>query len=766
MHEEMNPHGSSRRTIQVLPPELRNQIAAGEVVERPASVVKELVENSLDAGAGLVEVSLEQGGQSLVMVRDDGSGIPADELELAVTRHATSKVTDLAELARISSFGFRGEALPSIASVSRFSMTSAHATGSGPAEATRIDVEHGRVAGIGPAALHRGTIVEVRDLFVNIPARLKFLKTQATEMKRCQELFSRIALSRPDVAFILNAGSREMLRFPAGQNLRQRLAMLWPPAVVEVLHPFDRTTNDIRVHGLAADPRGAQPRPDRLLLYVNGRAVNDRLLLKAVREAYKGRLLAREYPQVALFVEIDPEEVDVNVHPAKNEVRFRDERGVFVAVLRAVADAVELSAGTHEPCVEPGTDPFAPPPLGGPVQSARPLGFWGEADRESVLQGVGKRRPDEPPHEEATLRGYPDASAAGEAYPAGSEQHGGGSSPAADAARAGEVHPNAQYPHANGQAAYCDAAPQDGSARAPHALHTGGSYADDSSLPDFAFRSMGTSGATGAAGAKDTAEPAGHAASVRPMPALLHTGEPAPGTSVACSDASHTASFAGALFPAAAPGTEGMSVQLGHTNGNDHATPSRNETHEGFVRIGDYTYFGQIADTYLVLKHPRDGLVLLDQHAAHERVLHTRIRRRGTTGAGQLLALPQELTLHPSEMERLQSILPDLEALGFTLSTTGSTLLMRAVPPLLNRSEAASFLREALAGRRESLDSLWAMMACKSAIKAGQRLTPDEAAGLVAQWLATPERDFCPHGRPAVLRFSSSELERMFKRRN
>ena len=667
------------RHIRLLPPELRNQIAAGEVVERPASVLKELVENSLDADATQIDVCLENGGQSLISVQDDGCGIAAADLELAVTRHATSKISSLADLEHISSYGFRGEALPSIASVSRFSITSATVGPDGQSQAHRVEVEHGLLTVSAPAALHKGTRVEVRDLFSNIPARLKFLKTPSTEFKRAQDWLARLALARPAVGLSLSAGEREALRFLPGQTLAERLAVLWPKLIVEALRPFDATRHGIRVRGLAALPNVSQPRGDRMLFYVNGRSVTDKRLLAAVREAYKGRMTSRDYPQVALFVEMDPAEVDVNVHPAKSEVRFRDESALFSAVLHAVQGALITSYDVVEN-IWPGAEDTAT--AAASTDAPRPQGFWGRLDNPPLIDQ--QEREGEPDHNlqwQASLPGY---AASTPRETADWQAEGAGHQP----------EPPVQP------------------IRQDEALFVESSNASD--VDEHAGLAEDASG---------------YAQATYPDAASLQAGNGA----VAADDA-------GVAFFAHGQERQPLSV-------------------------GQFAYLGQVAMTYLVLRDASGALLLLDQHAAHERVLYARMRRGGFAGSGQLLALPLELPLHPAEAERFFELRPRLESLGFALETSGGNLRVNAMPPVLSRAEARDFLREALAGRKDDLADMFISMSCKGAIKAGQRLADDEAAGLLQQWLETPDREYCPHGRPCVLRWDAAELEKLFKRR-
>ena len=726
----------SSRRIQLLPPVLRNQIAAGEVVERPASVLKELVENSLDAGATDIIVTLEDGGQTLLAVRDNGSGIPAADLELAVTRHATSKLMDFEELSRIASYGFRGEALPSIASVSLLRVESAVRSqtasldsseaphpGAGQPQGSFIELRHGEVIASGLSALPGGTLVQVRELFANVPARLKFLKTPPTELKRCLDTLVRLALAKPDAAFTLLSGMREILRLPAGMRLAERLALIWPGQVMEGLTPFSGERHDIRVHGLTSIPQESQSKGDRMLLYVNGRPVNDRLLLRAAREAYKGRLTSREYPQMVLFLEIDPREVDVNVHPAKSEVRFRDERAVFSAVLHAVSAGLERhpsflgSVGADSPLGDmdnnasmgrsgygsgqnvsefPGNRETGLP-LPGMDRAPRPEGFWGSLDKPRLVD----------------------------------------------------------FPLANDP--YTHDATQD---LDPSPTMYGNVVREDFQRSPTEEQRSGSS-------------------DLGPRAAGPEQGYASHGWALQAPQATTTANAPDA------PNTIDAPVYASDHSSVDASGPGRYAAvgTKGYpVTVGPLTCLGQIADTYLILAQG-DSLLLMDQHAAHERVRLHILERESAQSQSQLLALPVDIPLHAAEAERFTEYRTQLLRLGFalnflanvegppTVQTGGQTngrvqgfLRVTGLPLLLSTAQGIEFLRDVLADKTDGLDSLMHMMACRSAIKAGQALTGGEAAKLLTLWLETPDRLFCPHGRPTILRYTPADMEKLFKR--
>lgn len=600
---------ASARQIRLLPPELQNQIAAGEVVERPASVLKELIENALDAGATRLRVLIRDGGQSCIRVSDNGCGIPENELELAVTRHATSKLSTIEDLSAIRSFGFRGEALPSIASVSRFRLASATHDGEGSA----LEVLHGRVVAIGPAAMPRGTEVEVQDLFANVPARLKFLKQPATETRKCGDLFVRIALANLDVDFELLNGERTVHRFLAGEDLPRRLSAIWPRELVDSAHHVDMADGTFSVRGLIGDPATAQARGDRILVYVNGRPVQDRTMISAVREAYRGRILGKEYPQAVLFLQLPPDEVDVNVHPAKTEVRFQDEGTVFRLVRRAVAKALE--ACTDVPPLTENAAHFS-------VSRSLPVLPVAPPQERAFADAPVPARPDSPLYEQPWPRKFSSSAAVQQLF---------------------------ETP----------------------------------------------------------------AAPVTPEPTPQRSPDPAPQPEAALT-----------------------------------------------------RYLGQFADTYLILAGSTE-ITLIDQHAAHERVLFHMLRTSGSRGDRRPLLMPLEIPMHPSQALLVQEIWTQLDELGFSLElATEPKLLLHAVPALLTPSKAREFLEDALADKASSMEDLWAVMACKAAIKAGDVLTPDEALALIESWQSLPDRNFCPHGRPVTLRWSVGDLEKQFKRRS
>jgi len=368
-------------SIRQLPPQLINQIAAGEVVERPASVVKELLENSLDAGAGYVRIEAEQGGMRRLRIRDDGCGIPHDELGLALSRHATSKISSLEDLEHVSSLGFRGEALPSIASVSRLILTSRiEEEDTGWSIHSEGDEVHQEPQ---PSAHPKGTTLDIRDLFFNVPARRKFLRQERTEFGHIEKLVRRIALSRFDVGFELRHNQKVILNLPAANGRmeqEQRLARICGNNFIEQSMYMDHAQGGLRIWGWLGLPTFSRSQADMQYFYVNGRMVRDKVITHAVRQAYQDVLFHGRHPAYVLFFELDPALVDVNAHPTKHEVRFRESRGVHDFLYRSLHAAIAaLKPGeqANEAAIAPGIGADMPSRAGAwpttDMQSGRPV---------------------------------------------------------------------------------------------------------------------------------------------------------------------------------------------------------------------------------------------------------------------------------------------------------------------------------------------------------------------------------------------------------
>jgi DNA mismatch repair protein MutL len=634
--------------IRVLSDHLVNQIAAGEVVERPASVIKELIENSLDAGCARLEIDVEQGGIKRLRVRDDGRGIPRDQLALALARHATSKLAELADLEAVGTLGFRGEALPSIASVSRLTLTSRvrpdldsdadtrEAVGDSAWEvAVAID---GRLEGPRPAAHPPGTSVEVRDLFFNTPARRKFLRTEKTEFDHVDQVVRRLALARPDVALELRHNGRVVHQLPAAdgrpESVLARLDRLLGAGFAEQSLEIDASAVDLRLHGWVRRPAFSRSQPDQQFFYVNGRLIRDRLITHAIRQAFSDFLHQARHPGYVLFLELPPRLVDVNVHPAKHEVRFRESRQVHDFIQRALQRRLA----------------------------------------QGVLGGVTS---DDPVPETSDMAAV-----------------GFGATPNMLTASSSE----------NGN----------GTIQRQSALQR---------TSDFGARSLGVNDGR------------------RVYQASLALQRPAADSANASTVNDETASSVAA---------ESDLPPLGFA-------------------------LAQLNGVYL-LAESAEGLILVDIHAAHERIGYERLKAAWSTGrvTSQPLLVPHSLQVDPREADRLEEQRETLVRLGLVLDRLGvDRVVVREVPALLRQADMDTLVRDLLADLAaqgestrlaEAIDSVLATLACHGSVRANRRLTLDEMNALLRDMERTERIDQCNHGRPTWVRLSHADLDRLFLR--
>jgi len=634
----------SDRRIQQLPASLVNRIAAGEVIERPASVVKELVENAIDAGSSQIIIEVEDGGLSLIRITDNGRGINPADLPLAFAPHATSKLTSDEDLFRIATMGFRGEALASIGSVSHARIVSRVAANDAAYEITN---RGGAISDPQAAAGNVGTTVEVRNLFYNTPARRKFLRGPATEYGHVSDMVLRLALPHPQIAFKLLHNGRVTLDLPP-TSAEDRLLQAWPKDFHEQRLAVDAADAEIRLRGIIGLPELARPTGKYQYLYLNGRHIRDKFIMHALREAYRGLTEPGRYPAAVLLLEMPPQDVDVNVHPTKIEVRFRDGGRIHGLVLGAVRECLLGSDLTPRAL-----------PTRSDIDDAR------RDDMRTKLAEFFK----------GSLAGL------------------GAAAPQRDA----EMLPNL----AGGRD------PSSGSSDFGSRLSTPESQISNlkSEIPDL--RSQISEGGSSSAPAYsgDTNAP---------------TGAP--------------------------------------------AIPDRR-------RIPAI----QLHNSYLVAES-EDGLIIIDQHALHERIMYEELLARISRGPleSQQLLIPATFPAGDRQLALLEQIQPLLARLGIDVVRFGpNTAAVQAFPSFLSKLDPATFVQELLErGEQELLDlheeellhEVLDMMACKAAIKAGDPLTPEEISALLARRELVERSSNCPHGRPTTLRLSLKDLEKQFKR--
>jgi DNA mismatch repair protein MutL len=656
------PAARPLRAILQLPDQLISQIAAGEVVERPASVVKELLENALDAGASSLRITLDEGGVKRIMIVDDGCGIPPAELPLALLRHATSKIRSLAELEAVASLGFRGEALASIASVAELFITSRTAA---CAHATRIDAQTGAIS---PAAGTIGTTMEVRELYFNTPARRKFLKSEQTELGHCLEVIRRVALSRPEIAISVIHNGKAVEHWNASDP-STRVAKILGEVFATAHLPLDERAGPLAVYGCAGLPTASRGRADQQYFFVNGRFVRDKLLTHAVRAAYEDVLHGNRYPSYVLFLDLPPESVDVNVHPSKIEVRFRDSRSIHQYVFHAVQRALARNAGAS-PETTAGGHAAQLQPTGIASFSARPYASAG-------LAGMGT----------GSLNDFTPGSG-----PGSGQRNDNGTNWVRQSRMTQGNLPVAQ----------------------PLALY-------DALFGRRDVNAGTPQGSTLAAGVTSA-----EAYSPNQASAPLYAAMPG------------------------APDAVGDSQPLGFA-------------------------LGQIHGIY-VLAQNAQGLIIVDMHAAHERILYEQFKNSlaDRAIAVQPLLIPVTMTVDALEMGVVEEEREVLDALGFDLAILSpGSIAIRAVPALLKDADLQSLARavisdlQAYGGSRvltERQHELLGTLACHHAVRANRRLTLDEMNGLLRQMEATERGDQCNHGRPTWFQLTLGDLDRLFMR--
>ncbi|MGL1932909.1 MAG: DNA mismatch repair endonuclease MutL [Desulfotalea sp.] len=637
--------------IRVLSEQIANQIAAGEVVERPASVVKEIIENSIDAGASRINVEIEGGGTRLIRIIDDGEGMDADDILLCLERHGTSKIKTENDLAAINTLGFRGEAIPSIGSVSILTIMSRTL---GNDLGHKIELKFGKLMASHEVGCQLGTTVEIKNLFGNTPARRKFLKTARTELSHIDEVIKNYSLACPQIAFILKIDGRETINLNTSQNLDERLAKILRSQVKFM--KVNYKSHDYKVTGLLLPPESARPGPAKLKVFVNGRAIKDRSIYHATIEGMRGFLMKGHNPAGLLMLEIPPSEIDVNVHPAKDEIRFRSTREVHNLINMAVKDSL--------------------------------------LNQQNIIRDSIFSSSDSPMNESVSV----------EKIPVPSTSH------SLNKEKKDEL---SSY---NLSEKY---SPQDFLFKKKKPTNV------ESDKPNFVIPEQVVDNVY----ARDSENS-------KQTPEIIQTSERDPQQSTKVS-------------------TDSVTEHVRKPHGVE--------------------YMGQVTDLYLFCKTP-DGVVVIDQHAAHERLLFEKLKKNYSENkvVKQNLLFPETVELSIFQSQLVENNMQELERMGFSIRDFGGNhYVISAIPAVASNIAPQTIFFDILEQygnegssrmKGDTIDTILATVACRAAVKGGTSLQEQEVTKLLNDMADANLFSHCPHGRPVVRKFSSDEINKWFHR--
>ncbi|HEX8734458.1 MAG TPA: DNA mismatch repair endonuclease MutL [Pyrinomonadaceae bacterium] len=694
--------------IKILPDNLANQIAAGEVVERPASVIKELLENALDAGASRLQIDIELGGRRLMRVADDGHGMMRDDAVLAFERHATSKIQTLEDLGKIQTLGFRGEALASIASVAKVELITKTFE---DAAATRVYIEGGRLIDVKDAARTTGTTISVRDLFFNTPARRKFMRSEATENYHLTNIVTHYALANPSIAFTLTNNGREVLRVSPAKDLRERAFQIFGANLIESLLPVAGGREYVaKIHGYVSAPRERRTTRDAQYFFINGRFVRDKIIAGGLLEGFRSVLPHGVYPVAFLFLEIPHEEIDVNVHPAKTEVRFRRSEAVKESIAEAIRLALANAGIVRQEILDAETR--------------------GRRDAEDFEAKFEKENYSNTSNE--TKENFQQKIEFAVETPEFSRESGAGSRENFEqnfASQNIETESQAQNFETPVSSDDFERAAQNRETNAAESFNASDWFSED--------------------------QRAGFAAETGDRNEISNFKS---GTANEKLSTQHSALSTYNVLPP--------------VNSAEKLPKSIEPENLSSAKIRP---IGQLHESYIIAVDD-EGMLLIDQHVAHERILFDKFRKKETERRieAQNLLLPETLDLTPAQAAAFGEVEAELEAVGFGLMRlSGRTIAIKAVPTDLPPSEVRNLLAEILdtvdaekrgSAKQNIRDSIAASLACKAAVKVNMKLTPEKMQWLIDRLLITSSPTTCPHGRPVILRLTMKDIERGFHR--